>query len=290
MTAPAGHRVAVVVGSGGLKCAAALGAVKLLREAGIPIDVVVGASGGSFFATWIAFGAGDVAEATERFRRGWQGSFPGVRWKSLAGLVLPRFFRAELFGLLRDRRVMRSIEDWVGERSFGETRIPLHLVATDFVSGEKVVLSEGRIADAIRASVAIPFALKPWRIDGRYFFDGGASDPLPIDVAIREGCDVVIAMGFEQKSTGPARSVRDLIDQHTATTVNALIRSQFAFHALAHHAEVIPVMPEFDLPVGLDDIHLLPWLVERGAQAMAGELPYLKRLLAARIAATAGPD
>lgn len=282
MTAAAAKRprVGVVVGSGGLKCAAALGAMRLLREAEIPVDIVVGASGGAFFATWIAFGAGDVDQAIERFRRGWEGAFPGLRYRSIARAIMPRAFRPERFGLLQDHGVLAAIEGWTGNRSFAETRIPLFIVATDFATGEQVVLSQGRVADAIRASVAIPFALAPWPIDGRYLYDGGAVDPLPIDVAIRAGCDVIIAMGFEQQPVGEVRSLRDLIDHHTSTTVNALIRSQFAFYSLAHHAEVIPVMPAFDQRIGLNDLHLLPYIVERGAQAMAGEIDYLRRLLA----------
>src|SRR5205814_879748 len=74
---------------------------------------------------------------------------------------------------------------------------PLHLVATDFYGGNKVVLSKGTIFDAVRASLAIPTVFAPWEVDGQLLVDGAANDPLPIDVAIREGGHVILAMGFE---------------------------------------------------------------------------------------------
>ena len=62
--------------------------------------------------------------------------------------------------------------------------------------GEKVALSEGSLFDAIRASLAIPIIFPPWEVDGRLLIDGAVSDPLPIDVAIQDGADIIIAMGF----------------------------------------------------------------------------------------------
>ena len=84
-----------------------------------------------------------------------------------------------------------------GERTFAGARIPLHIVATDFMTGEPVILSQGRVMDAIRASIAIPMIFAPYEVEGRLLMDGAVSNPLPVDVAIKEGCDIILAMGFE---------------------------------------------------------------------------------------------
>jgi NTE family protein len=57
-------------------------------------------------------------------------------------------------------------------------------------------------------------------------------------------------------------------------------KSSFAFHSVAHHAEVVPILPEFDRLVGSFDAHLIPHVIEQGARAAEEQLTYLRRLLA----------
>ena len=82
-------------------------------------------------------------------------------------------------------------------------------------------------------------------------------------------------------------SVLGLIGQVTAISMNNLLRSTFAFYNLAHHAEVVPIIPPLDRRVSLADTHLLPYIIERGEEAAEAELPYIRRLLRARAAAAA---
>jgi NTE family protein len=171
------------------------------------------------------------------------------------------------------------LESLYGDTLFKEARIPLHLVATDMKTGESVVLSEGRIQDAVRASVAIPVLLSPWPVGGRLLFDGGASDPLPVSVAIREGCDIILAMGFENPLNETVGSLMSLISQTTCITMNNLLKSSYAFYSAAHHAEIVPIIPTFDRHIRLRDASLHPYMIERGEEAAARQLPFLRRLL-----------
>ena len=148
-------------------------------------------------------------------------------------------------------------------------------------TGESVVLSEGRLQDAARASVAIPVLLAPWPVNGRLLFDGGASDPLPVSVAIREGCDIILAMGFENPLNERVGSLMSLVSQTTYITMNNLLKSTYSFYNAAHHAEIIPIIPTFDRHVGLRDSSLHPYMIERGEEAAVKQLPFLRRLLAA---------
>jgi hypothetical protein len=239
-----------------------------------------------------AWARGFQAPSSERYpARGIYDSRPGrsrppialfsrIRYRSVLSAALPRIFGlSERVGLLDDSRIWWVMEQLFGTSTFAETRIPLFIGATDLVSGDPVTLTAGRIADAVRASISMPVILRPWAIDGRMLVDGGASNPLPVDVAIREGCEVIIAMGFENTPHRRFPSLGSVIAQSTAITMNHILRSTYAFYSSFHHAEIIPVMPEFDRYISVTDTHLIPYMIEQGERAMEAELPYLQRLL-----------
>ena len=115
---------------------------------------------------------------------------------------------------------------------------------------------------------------------GRLLFDGGASDPLPVSVAIQEGCDIILAMGFENPLNERVGSLMSLVAQTTCITMNNLLKSTYSFYNAAHHAEIVPIIPTFDRHVGLRDTSLHPYMIERGEEAAAKQLPFLRRLLA----------
>src|SRR6185503_3514452 len=163
-----------------------------------------------------------------------------------------------------------------------DCNIPLHTTATDFSNAEQVVLSRGRIVDAIRASLALPFAFPPVRIDGRLLVDGFMSDPLPVGVAIREGADVVIAMGFESVYQERIHSPSRFAMQLSSILSNNLLKAMFAFHGAAHHGELLLVVPQFTQRVRLFDVEKMPYIMDVGERAMAEQLPYLRRLLESR--------
>ncbi len=272
-------KVGLVIGSGGIKCVAAVGLWRALERAGIEVDVAVGCSGGSVYAAALALGlvADDAEDLTQRL---WGRSFTGVRYRSLLQVALPRVFGfSERVGLLDDRALGAVLDEVFGEASFGEADVPLFLVASDLRTAETVVLDGGRVQDAVRASLALPLLLRPWPIGDRLLIDGGTSNPLPIDVAIREGCEVIIAMGFESRPGETIGSFSGLVGRAAAIATNHLIRSTYAFYSAAHHAEIVPVMPAFDGPVRLTDAHLIPDLIRRGEAAAEDQLPYLRRLL-----------
>jgi predicted acylesterase/phospholipase RssA len=91
--APAGHKVALVIGSGGLKCSAAYGVMTVLQREGIPVDMVVACSGGAFCGVWVADGAtGDAQAESARFAQGWEGTFDRRSWRGIAKALFPRVF------------------------------------------------------------------------------------------------------------------------------------------------------------------------------------------------------
>jgi NTE family protein len=275
--------VSLVIGSGSVKCAAAIGVVKALAEGGIAVDRVVGCSAGAIFATVVAFGY-SPQEAQEATVRLWTSELTARRnTRALLSALAPRLFgfRAEKFGLRDDRLIRKRLDEAFGDRLIEDARIPLHIVATDFADGELVDLSRGRVTDAIRASVALPFAFPPVRLDGRLLVDGYLADPLPVSVAIKHGARVIVAVGFESPYQEEVRSAGRFAFQLSAIMSNNLLKSRFSFHSVSHHSEVIAIIPEFRQRVRLFDTEKVPYIIEEGERAAQEQLPYLRELLAA---------
>ena len=274
-------RVAVVIGSGSVKCAAALGLQRVLEREGIGIDMVVGCSGGSLYAALIALGQ-DLATSEEMTRRLWTRELTKRRsYRSLAAVFLPGLFGFnERFGLVDDRLILERLQIAFGSRSFEDTRIPLYLTATDFHNGEQVVFSSGSLVDAIRASIAIPYVFQPWPVGGRLLVDGFLSDPMPVGVAIRNGANVIVTMGFESPFQSRINSPLKFAFQLSSITSNNLLKSNFAFHNLAHHSEIVPIIPQFAHRIGLFDTDKIPYVIEEGERAAEQQMPFLRRLLA----------
>jgi len=273
-------RIALVIGSGSVKCAAALGLMKVLTREKIDVDMVVGCSGGAIYASLIALGW-SVERATDATLKMWTRDVTSKRsTRAVLQLALPFFFKFdETFGLIDDTIVNRRFKDGFEGATFADTKIPLYVTATDLYNGEQVVMSEGSVADAVRASISIPFIFPPHKVNGRYLIDGFQSDPLPIGVAIKEGADIIIAMGFESPYQGRISSLMRYNFQMSSITSNNLLKTNYAFHNLAHHSEIIPILPEFKEKIKLFDTDKLPYVIEEGERAAEAQIQFIRGLL-----------
>lgn len=282
--------VSLVIGSGSVKCAAAIGVVQALAEAGIAVDRVVGCSAGAIFAALVALGY-DAAQAQEATTRLWTRKLTArANRLGLMRVLAPRLFgfRTENFGLRDDRPMLDALRAFFGERRIEDAAIPLHITATDFANGELVDLNRGSIAEAIRASVSLPFAFPPVRIDERLLVDGYLADPLPVSVAMKHGARVIVAVGFESPYQEEVRSAGRYAFQLSAIMSNNLLKSRFSFHSVAHHSEMITIIPEFGRRIRLFDTEQVPYIVEEGARSAREQIPYLRELLVADRPALAG--
>lgn len=279
--------VSLVIGSGSVKCAAAIGVADVLQKAGIRIDRVVGCSGGALFATLIAMGH-DTGKARDITLRLWTQDITAKRNnQALLSALAPKLmgFKASRFGLRDDRLINQRLKEAFGDARIEDMKIPLHITATNFMDGELVDLASGPVAPAIRASLAIPFAFAPVEHNGQLLVDGYVSDPLPISVAIKHGARVIVAVGFESPMMEQIGSAGRFAMQLSSIMSNNLLRARFAFNSVAHHAEVISIIPEFKKRVRLFDTDKVPYIIEAGAQAAHEQIGYLRRLLDADAAA-----
>ena len=176
--------IALALSSGGAKGLAHIGVIQVLEENGIAIDAVAGASMGAYVGSlWAAGYSGDHLEALAGEMKD---------RKSLLRLVDPAFPPRQ--GLLKGLKVKQHLQKSLGDRSFSEMEKRLFVVATNLVTLERKIFTEGDVATAVHASAAIPGVCVPVEIDGQHYSDGGICDPLPVGVLRRAGYDHVIAV------------------------------------------------------------------------------------------------
>jgi len=273
-------KIALVIGAGSVKCAAALGIWKVLEKENIHFDMIVGCSGGSLYATAMAMGF-SLQECIENTRKLWNKSVTEKRnWRALASILLPGIFKFDnYFSMMSDAPMLKNFKTVFGGKTFADAKTPLYIMATDMETGESVAQHDGSIVDALRASVAIPYIWPAWQHNGRLLIDGAASNPLPIDVAIREGADIILAVGFQSPLPSKIKSVSRYAFYINSLMTNNLLNANFAFHNAVHHAEIISIFPEFERPIRLFDTHEIPYVIEQGEKAMHEQLDYVKRLL-----------
>ncbi len=190
-----GRAVGLALSSGGSKCVAHIGVLRVLREAGIEIDAVAGTSGGAIVAAGLAF---DISE--DQMLEWMREMARNTRFRRFDVNLLPR---AALFKGVK----LRNLFDvWLGGRSFPDAVIPFWAVASDVETGEEVVIAEGKAADGLRASMSIPGAFNPWPYNGRRLIDGAVVNPMPASVLRDAGLRYVIGStvaGQEIFGTGP---------------------------------------------------------------------------------------
>lgn len=281
-TVSAQPSVTLVIGSGSVKCAAAIGVAQVLAESGIRVERVVGCSGGALFATLIAMGY-DATAARELTLRLWTREIASKRnTRAMLSVLMPKLlgFSASRFGLRDDRTINRRLQEAFGNLQIEDTPIPLHITATNFKDGELVDISSGSATQAIRASLAIPFAFAPVSLNGQLLVDGYVSDPMPVSVAIKHGARVIVAVGFESPMMEHIGSAGRFALQLSSIMSNNLLRARYAFNSVAHHSEVITIIPEFTQRIRLFDTDKVPYIIEAGAQATREQIGYLRRLLA----------
>ncbi len=176
-------RVGLALSGGGARGLAHIGVLKVLEREGIPVDYLAGTSMGGLIAA--GFAAGLSADYLER---------EALHMGQYAQLV--RLFDLTLpgAGLVEGKKIEAYLMQHLGERTFDDLEIPLALMAVDLQNGEEVVLVEGPVVEAVRATISMPGVFVPVYRDGRVLVDGGLLNNLPADVVRRMGADVVMAV------------------------------------------------------------------------------------------------
>jgi NTE family protein len=274
-------KVALVIGSGGLKCAAALGIFDYLEKENIGIDLVVGCSGGAIMGGFIVTGRSSE-ETIHLVNTMWERRIVlQFRLRKILKMIFPKLLGFdESFGLTDDTLMVRQYEKAYGvNTTFADTVIPFRCVATDIKTGEPVVIADGRVADAVRISSGIQLLFEAVEYKGKLLVDGGISNPLPVDVAIKEGADVIVAVGFQTPKLPDVTSPGRFISQMFTVLSNELLSLKMAFYGLAHHSEIVIIIPEFEEDYKLTDTHKIPEIIALGAKETEKHIGYIRQLM-----------
>jgi NTE family protein len=194
-------KTAFVLAGGGSYGAIQVGMMHSLAARGISADMVVGSSVGALNG---AYYAGDpTLKGVLQLETIWRGLtrhdvFP-VTWRTLLGFLRRRDF------LIPHDGIRKLIDDHLPYRNLQDAELPIHIVATDIVTGDSVVLSEGSVAQAVIASTAIPGAFAPVPYKNFYLADGAISSNTPIKIAIAKGATrlIILPTGYACSSDTP---------------------------------------------------------------------------------------
>jgi NTE family protein len=185
----------------------------------------------------------------------------------------------EDFALRDARPIERRIRDAFGQRRLEDTPTTLRVTATDAVSGQAVVLTQGRVADALRASVALPFLFPAVTIDGRRLVDGVISDPLPLAAAA--DARTVIALGFQGTTPERVDRASHMLAQVSTALINNLMQARNAA-ARAAGQRVLHIELALERRVGPYETGALRYLYEAGRRAAQAQLPQIMTMLEGR--------
>ena len=175
-------KIGLALGGGSAGGFAHIGVLKVLEEAGIHIDMISGTSMGA-----VVGGIYAATASVEKLKQ------------STIDLFLTRAdTRRKIFdytlpkkGLLKGEKAAQLVRKGVNNADFLDLMIPTYLVGVDILNEEEVIFETGDVTDAVRSSIAIPAVFAPFKHQGRWMVDGGLLNPVPVDVLLRKGADMV---------------------------------------------------------------------------------------------------
>lgn len=174
-----GRAVGLVLSGGGARGFAHIGAVRALREAGIPIDLIGGTSMGGILGAGVA-ARWSLSELTERFR------YYFVEHRPLRDYTLP------FVSLVSGRKVSRMLFEAFGDLAIEDLPLSFFCISSNLTAGHIQIHRRGEVWRALRASVSVPGVLPPVVHEGEVLVDGGAMNNLPVDVMLELGRGPVI--------------------------------------------------------------------------------------------------
>ncbi len=295
-TVPARKKVAVVLSGGGAFGAIHVGALKVLEEAGMPIDMVVGTSMGSIVGALysVGYSSDDIAtmfrnmDWTELFldrrnerhltldERDAQNSFIYKRDFYVRGGIDP-----QPGGVIRGDNVVETFEYYL--QGYTDSINFLHdmprqfaCLATDLVNDEAVVLTEGYLVKSIRSSMSIPGVFTPMRFGDMILVDGGAKNNFAADVARQLGADIVIGVRFDLglDDNKQYRSLMDVMERSAGSDVSRRTREN------EKYCDLLVKVPVRGYTSGSFRQSALDTLMSRGERAMREKMDSVRLLKA----------
>jgi NTE family protein len=253
--------IAFVLGGGGARGFAHAGVLKVLDDAGIRADLVVGTSAGSIFGALYAGGIRN-RELVE--------TALGVQSEQVVDYVFPNR------GFIDGERLQAFVDQALRGRRIEQLDLPFVAVATDLRSGARAAFNRGDTGMAVRASCSVPAVFQPTTIEGREYVDGGLVSPVPVEVARRMGADVVIAVVVSRQpgDAGALNGTIRILNQAFVIMEHTIAGREIGL------ADVV-IRPDLS-GVLVTDLGARERAIRAGTEAAIAALPEIRRTIEAR--------
>ncbi len=252
-------RVALVLGSGGARGYAHIGVIQELERAGVPIDLIVGASSGSLIGALYA-DSGNAAQLEQ----------------IMLSTNLRTFLDISLLpgqgGVITGSSEQKFLAANLQAKDFADLKIPLVVVATNLQTGEAVTLSSGPLLPAIHASTALPGLVRPVHLNNLILIDGGVAEPIPVAIAKRYHPQVIIAINVSSSLPDQPPTLAYGIYK----SANLIMWQRFSNYS-AQGADFI-IKPKVG-QIGTFALQEKKYLITVGAEAANQSLPKIMKLL-----------
>jgi NTE family protein len=276
-------KIALVLAGGGAKGAAHIGVLRVLDELRIPVDCVVGTSMGALVGATFATGMRPEEIESKVLAIDWERTIGGqgrrdrmpIKRKLAAmtyTIPLEVGMNRDGFqmpgGLIVTQEIEQFLRTLVGPfrytSNFDDLPIPFRAVATDMVAGQAVVLDDGDLSEAMRASMALPGVFSPVAHEGKVLSDGGMMANLPVDIGRRLCGEAVIAVWM----SSPPLEAQDVTS--ALSLVGRSVDVMIGANERAAIASLTPRDVGIDVPmgdIGTGDFQRIPEAVELGRRA-----------------------
>ncbi len=293
-----GLKFGLALGSGSARGLAHVGVIQVLEAYNIPIDIIAGTSIGSVVGSLYATGA-SIDQLEE--------AALSIKKSTTLFLIDPALPHS---GLISGKKIEEMLNDLALEdKTFDDLEIPFEAVAADVESGAEVILNQGKVIDAVRASISIPGIFTPVKYQDYYLVDGGVVNPVPVNVVQKMGADIIFAVSLAKlkpyttalvisKETGNLEEVeKSSILQQKIEQVKSTFESPNIFEVIVQSIDIMQAkitdqcLEGADVvivPFGIKDINLLDFdkaesVIKGGIMATLLKMPEIKEVIKEKI-------
>jgi NTE family protein len=265
-------KLGLALGGGGARGLAHIGILKVLENAGIQPDLLVGTSMGGMIAAMYAAGVSPADMEAEALRR-----------SSTRQIVKLVDINPSVRGLMKGVRIYNLLADTLGpDLTFADLNLPVAMLAVD--------VREGKVTDAVRATISVPGVFVPFDLPPYRLIDGGVLNNVPVDITHQMGAEIVIAVDvmpdFQQNQAGEAPVVLPLDPPRLPQTVKDIAHILYVMISAMtnYHLKIDPpdLLLRPDIPNDLDILMSFDRpdeAVAAGEKAAQEALPQIQALL-----------
>jgi len=262
-------KVGLALGTGAARGLAYIGVMEVFEKEGIPIDMIAGTSAGAAIGAVYAQGK-DVSLIKDLAL--------DLGWKQLASLVDLALPRTGFIGGKKVKDLLRVVIG--GDIKFSDLKIPLACVATDIMTGEEIVINQGSVLEAVRASFSIPVIFTVVKWQGRYLVDGGLVNPVPVSVLKRIGADFIIAVNVIPDISARVQPAEDFKPNIINIIMQSIYIGTYSLVGSSLEGADIVIEPQVT-PIGYGDFHRAQECILQGKRAAEDSIPRIKKQLEA---------